>query len=39
MVIVPNADVPPTSVSTVRKKTGVAGDSEFNTNPREPTTI
>ena len=39
MAIVPNADVPPTSVSTIRKKTGVAGDSEFNTNPREPTTF
>ena len=39
MAIVPNADVPPTSVSTVRKKTGVAGVSEFNTNPREPTSV
>ena len=39
MAIVPNADVPPTSVSSIRKKTGVAGDSEFNTNPREPTTV
>ena len=37
MVYIPNEDVPPTSVSTVRKKTGVAGDSELNTNPREPT--
>ena len=37
MAIVPNADVPPTSVSTVRKKTGVDGDTELNTNPREPT--
>ena len=39
MAIVPNADVPPSSVSSIRKKTGVAGDSEFNTNPREPTTV
>ena len=37
MVYIPNEDVPPTSVSTVRKKTGVAGDSTLNTNPREPT--
>ena len=37
MAIVPNEGVPPTSVSTVRKKTGVAGDTELNTNPREPT--
>ena len=37
MAIVPNADVPPTSVSTVRKKTEAAGVSEFNTSPREPT--
>jgi len=37
MVYIPNEDVPPTSVSTVREKTGVAGDSELNTNPREPT--
>ena len=37
MAIVPNADVEPTSVSTVRKKTGVAGETELNTNPREPT--
>ena len=39
MAIVPNADVPPSSVSSIRKKTGVAGVSEFNTNPREPTTV
>ena len=39
MVYIPNEDVPPTSVSTVREKTGVAGDSELNTNPREPTTF
>ena len=39
MAIVPNADVPPTSVSSIRKKTGSAGVSEFNTNPREPTTV
>ena len=37
MAIVPNADVEPSSVSTVRKKTDSAGVSEFNTNPREPT--
>ena len=37
MVYIPNDGVPPTSVSTVREKTGVAGDSELNTNPREPT--
>jgi hypothetical protein len=37
MVYIPNEDVPPTSVSTVRTKTGVAGDTELNTNPREPT--
>ena len=37
MAIVPNADVAPTSVSTVRKKTDATGVSEFNTNPREPT--
>ena len=37
MVYIPNEDVPPTSVSIVRKKTGVAGDTELNTNPREPT--
>ena len=37
MVYIPNDDVPPTSVSTVREKTGVAGDSTLNTNPREPT--
>ena len=37
MAIVPNADVEPTSVSTVRKKTDATGVSEFNTNPREPT--
>ena len=39
MAIVPNADVPPTSVSSIRKKTGSAGVSEFNTNTREPTTV
>ena len=39
MATVPNANVEPTSVSSVRKKTGVAGVSEFNTNPREPTTF
>ena len=39
MATVPNANVEPTSVSSVRKKTGVAGVSEFNTNPREPTTV
>ena len=39
MAIVPNADVPPTSVSSVRKKTGAAGVSEFNAIPREPTTF
>jgi len=37
MAIVPNADVEPSSVSTVRKKTDSAGVSEFNTSPREPT--
>ena len=37
MEYIPNEDVPPTSVSIVRKKTGVAGDTELNTNPREPT--
>ena len=39
MAIVPNADVEPSSVSTVRKKTGVAGTSELNIAPREPTTF
>ena len=39
MAIVPNADVDPPSVSTVRKKTAATGVSEFNTNPREPTTF
>ena len=39
MATVPNADVEPSSVSTVRKKTSATGVSEFNTNPREPTTF
>ena len=39
MATVPNANVEPTSVSSVRKKTGADGVSEFNTNPREPTTF
>ena len=37
MAIVPNADVPPTSVSSIRKKTEAGGVAEFNTTPREPT--
>ena len=37
MAIVPNADVPPTSVSSVRTKTEAGGVDEFNTTPREPT--
>ena len=37
MAIVPNADVPPTSVSSVRTKTEAGGVDEFNTAPREPT--
>ena len=39
MATVPNANVEPTSVSSVRKKTSATGVSEFNTNPREPTTF
>ena len=37
MAIVPNADVPPSSVSSVRTKTEAGGVDEFNTAPREPT--
>ena len=37
MAIVPNANVPPTSVSSVRTKTEAGGVDEFNTAPREPT--
>ena len=39
MAIVPNADVPPSSVSSIRKKLEAGSDDDLNTNAREPTTF
>ena len=37
MVYIPNEDVSPTSVSSIRNKLEAGGESELDTSPREPT--